>query len=291
MKTFFRIVTLLVVMTSYSLSDEVKKTIPPIVDAHWLEKRLDDKNLALIDLRTQEEYDKGHIKNAINIYFMNLFSEGFLMPGLAQLRELFGNAGIDKNTQVVAYDDGSFIWAARLYWILEALGHKDVAILNVGYGHKELQNLPISKEPTVAAKKEFVPQVDNTKIETKLGTLVAIGNKTIIDGRNELHYLGKESNAQRYGHIPTAQNYACTRNYEVSKDGNKIKDLKELAIVYKDIPKDKDIILYCDGGAEAALNYIVLQELGYKASVYDGSWIEWGNDSVVPIENPSERKE
>jgi thiosulfate/3-mercaptopyruvate sulfurtransferase len=27
--------------------------------------------------------------------------------------------------------------------------------------------------------------------------------------------------------------------------------------------------------------------LGYKVSVYDGSWTEWGNDSEVPIQNPS----
>ncbi len=66
-----------------------------------------------------------------------------------------------------------------------------------------------------------------------------------------------------------------------------MKEWSELKNIYKDIPKDKDIILYCDGGAEAALNYIVLQELGFKASVYDGSWLEWGNDPSVPIENPS----
>lgn len=66
-----------------------------------------------------------------------------------------------------------------------------------------------------------------------------------------------------------------------------MRKLDDLATVYKDLPKDKEIILYCDGGAEAALNYLVLQELGYKASVYDGSWVEWGNDPIVPIENPS----
>ena len=68
-----------------------------------------------------------------------------------------------------------------------------------------------------------------------------------------------------------------------------MKDLKDLKKVYKDIPKDKDIILYCDGGAEAALNFIVLQELGYKAAVYDGSWTEWGNDANTPIKNPSKK--
>jgi rhodanese-related sulfurtransferase len=103
------------------------------------------------------------------------------------------------------------------------------------------------------------------------------------------HYLGKESKAKRFGHIPTAQNYACTNNFSVTKDGNKMKEFDELQKVYKDIPKNKEVILYCNGGAEAALNFIVLTKLGYKASVYDGSWFEWGNDKNVPIENPSKK--
>ena len=138
-------------------------------------------------------------------------------------------------------------------------------------------------------KKEFIPRVDNTQIETKLSTLLALGKKTIIDGRSKEHYEGKDSIAKRYGHIPTAQNYACTNNFQVSKNGNHMKDFDELAGLYKDLPKEKEIILYCQGGAQSALNYIVLKKLGFKTSIYDGSWKEWGNDKNVPINNPSKQ--
>ena len=260
--------------------------VPAIVPVNWLEQNIDNKSVIVLDLRKYDEYQKGHIKGSVNMpAIKSLFDTKFMMPKLDLLQNLFSNAGIDKDSLVVAYGDGSFIWSARLYWVLEVLGHDNVGILDVGYGALKGSKLPITKLDSKPQRKEFIPRVNSAKVQTKLSTLMAINKKTIIDGRKVSHYQGKESTAKRFGHIPTAQNYACTQNYQVTASGNRMKNLEELKILYKDLPKDKEIILYCDGGAEAALNYIVLQELGYKASVYDGSWLEWGNDTAVPIEN------
>ena len=141
------------------------------------------------------------------------------------------------------YDNGDFFWAARAYWILEVLGHHNVGILKYAYGSYLEKNLPISTEDTVVKAKTFVPRVDNEQIQTKLSTLLAIGKKTIIDGRANDHYLGKESIAKRFGHIPTAKNYACTNNYQVTDEGARMKDFDELAKIYEGVPKDKEIIL------------------------------------------------
>lgn len=266
------------------------KVIPAIVSLDWLKNNFNNPNLVIVDLRKEKEYKKDHIKNAVNIPGLeSLFDKKFFMPKLHFLKTLFSEAGIDSNSLVLAYDNGDFIWAARFYWIIETLGHNNVGILKVGYNDWLKEQLPISSENHQRKRKEFVPRINNDKVETKLSTLFAVGNKTIIDGRKKSHYAGKKSTASRFGHIPTAKNYACTENYQVTATGNRMRDLNELKELYKDVPKDKKIILYCDGGAEAALNYIVLQELGYKASVYDGSWLEWGNDSEVPIENPSKK--
>jgi len=267
------------------------KDLPTIVPIKWLQNNIDNPKVVILDLREKKDYDNGHIKGAVNMPGLeSLFAkDDWKMPKLNFLQELFGNAGIDKDSLVVAYDNGDFFWAARLYWILEVLGHENVGLLKYAYGEQIKKSFTITTETTQVAKKEFIPRVDNKQIETKLSTLMSIGKKTIIDGRAKSHYEGKDSIAKRYGHIPTAQNYACTNNFQVSPDGNHMKDFDELEKIYKDVPKDKEIILYCQGGAESALNYIVLKKLGFKPSVYDGSWKEWGNDQNVPIDNPSNK--
>jgi len=288
---YIKIIFLSIFFSAYLFGavDKTKKELPNVVPISWLKENINNKRLVILDIREYGDYKKGHIKGAVNLPGLkNLFdAKTWMMPKLDFLKDLFSNAGIDKDSLVVAYDNGEFFWAARLYWILEVLGHENVGILQYSYGKHLIENLETTTNDTIVKVKEFIPRINNSQIQTKLSTLLSIGKKTIIDGRANAHYQGKKSITKRYGHIPTAKNYACTNNFQVTDDGSKMKDFKELEKVYKDLPKDKEIILYCQGGAEAALNYIVLTKLGFNASIYDGSWKEWGSDNSMPIYNPS----
>ena len=52
-----------------------------------------------------------------------------------------------------------------------------------------------------------------------------------------------------------------------------------------DIPKDSEIVTYCQGAYRAANSFLVLKKLGFKnVRVYLGSWGEWGNNTALPIE-------
>ena len=111
----------------------------------------------------------------------------------------------------------------------------------------------------------------------------SIGNKNvnIVDARSKEEYSGTEVRAVRRGHIPSAINIDWTRNIE----NGIFKSKQKLSKIYSRIPKDAQIITYCQGGYRAANAFLVFKMLGYKnVKMYLGSWGEWGNESEFPAE-------
>jgi thiosulfate/3-mercaptopyruvate sulfurtransferase len=257
-----------------------------LVSIEWLKKHLNDKNLVIIDVRKEELYKKGHIKRAINLPVFKYFFYGknLMLPPLDQLVETFSKAGIDEKTNVVVYGDKELIWAARAYWVGKLLGHKNTALLDGDFQSWKNANLPVTTKICKNTPKKFIPKIDDSIMKTKLATYMAMKKEVIVDGRPPEYYIGEKTFAKRAGHIPTALNYPGSMNYIMGDKGSKMKPFEKLKEIYKDLPKDKEIILYCGDGADAALNYLVLKQLGYKVSVYEGSWLEWGNDENMPIE-------
>jgi thiosulfate/3-mercaptopyruvate sulfurtransferase len=54
------------------------------------------------------------------------------LPRITDVVATFSRAGIDSSKQVVAYDQNNGMWASRLWWILQWLGHPAAAVLDGG---------------------------------------------------------------------------------------------------------------------------------------------------------------
>ena len=101
----------------------------------------------------------------------------------------------------------------------------------------------------------------------------------ILDARTREEFRGLDVRAARRGHIPSAVNFDWQNNIE----NTIFKNEKRLLKIYSKIPKDRQIITYCQGGYRAANAFVALKIVGYKkVKMYLGSWGEWGNRLDLP---------
>ena len=250
----------------------------------------------ILDSRDPSMYRAMHIAGALNFpanwtYEHKNINGKIIAPNRIQIT--LRNLGIDLNTPVVIYDNGSLVDAARLFWTLEVYGLKNVKVLNAGFDTWTQKDYPISIEKPKVAPSTYIPVVNQERIATKFSTQLATKNpnQIIIDARATAEYLGEKSSAKRFGHIPKAINIPASHNIQMSEaDLATLQPVNKLKQVYSDIPKDKKVVVYCAIGKISSANYLALRELGYDVSVYDASWNEWGNDFNLPIETPSKQK-
>lgn len=112
-----------------SLETDVREDM--IVDAEWVNARLNDPAVAILDARPPAEYSgetpgegvtrPGHIPGARNVFWQTLveYAELPTLKSEAELRRIFRDAGVDDGDTVVAYcrtgGQASFLYTVARY--------------------------------------------------------------------------------------------------------------------------------------------------------------------------------
>lgn len=277
-----------------------------LVSTNWLADHLHDPNLRIVDIRGhvipasnplphyfnhRADYDVSHIPGAVFVDWVEEITDP-ADPRHAQIAKperyaaVMNRIGVDENTFVVAYDDASGMFAARLWWSLNYYGHTQVAVLDGGWNKWLAEGRPTTADVPQTAPTQFVPRPNPSIYRSSDQIANALHTATqLIDVRTPEEFKGQASRAKRKGHIPGALN--LPRIDLVQPDGtmlapDKLRLKFEAAGVDPDAP---EVVTYCNGGVSASYGLLALRVAGIgNSAVYDGSWKDWGNDETRPIE-------
>ena len=257
-----------------------------LITTTGLEKILNNSDLLLIDTRSYKEYSEGHIPGAINLDLFSFHWIDTSKDGLesfnSQTKKILSFAGVTNEKKVIFYDDVSGMLAARGVWLLMYFSHDQAMMLDGGLNKWKNENLPIETKSNQNKPSKFSGKINSDLITGFEYINENLDTLKIIDARSKEEYDGTLIRAARGGHIPNSMNVDWNQN--ISDDGILKKD-EDLSKLYN-IPKDSQIVTYCQGAYRAANTFLALKKIGFKnVKVYLGSWGEWGNKLDLSVSN------
>jgi len=214
------------------------------------------------------------------------------LPQPQALAATFSRWGIDAAVQVVAYDQGPGMYAARLWWLLRWLGHARVAVLNGGLARWERAGLPLSSEAAARTARAFVPRAHPGMTATGVQVAAALqsgalasGATLLVDARGADRFAGEnESLDPVAGHIPGARNHPFTANQDADGrflDAAQLRRRWEATLAGGSASQ---VVAMCGSGVTACHNLLALEVAGLPgARLFGGSWSEWITDPAHPI--------
>lgn len=269
----------------------------PILHSEELIK-LNASEIILIDARAginaEEHYKNEHLKGA---RYVNLNRDlatpdcnpanggRHPLPSFEKFSEVLSKLGIIPKSHVIIYDDknGSNA-AARFWWMLKAVGHEKVQVLNGGFQAAIKAGFPVSSktESFNIAEKYIMNHWKLPLADIKTVDKARTNNKNIvIDVRDKDRFEGQTEPLDLIaGHIPGAINVPFSKNLD--ENGFYLPSDK-LAEKYTQILgniKPENVIVHCGSGVTACHTLLAMDYAGIPIpQLYIGSWSEWSRNN------------
>jgi len=274
-------------------------TLSPLITA---EELIANPKIILIDARTGantfETYQKEHLKGA---RFVDLNRDlaavpenptnggRHPLPSSQDFAKTLSSLGISPSDHVVVYDDkNGSNFAARFWWMIRAIEHEKIQVLNGGYPAAIQAGFPTNSgietfEKTIYPSQEWkLPLADIEEVEKARKN----DQNIVIDVRDKNRFDGLVEPLDLIaGHIPGAVNVPLTENLD---ENGFFKPANELAEKYKAVLKDikpENTIVHCGSGVTACHTLLAMDYAGLPIpKLYAGSWSEWSrNDREMAL--------
>jgi len=274
--------------------------VQPLVETGWLADNLKNPGLAIVYVggpaSKKENFELKHIPGAVYLDFgtlMGTLGDGSTPPDKAKFEALAGSLGIGNDKHVIVHS-GDTLFSSAAFWLFDYFGHKKVSLMNGTITKWMNEGRATEGGPAKITPATYKATPNASLLATADDVLKNLKNPkaVILDVRSAGEFKGTEDPTKqnkKLGRIPGAVNLDFFST-NLNNDGT-FKSANELKAAYeaKGVTKDKEIIVYCQGGVRAAVSAVALEHiLGYtKVRNYVGSWGEWGNrldTAKYPIE-------
>jgi thiosulfate/3-mercaptopyruvate sulfurtransferase len=244
-------------------------------------------------------YDDGHLPGAIHLDLdADMADQGGYgapgrhpLPSPAAFAARLGRAGIGDEHLVVAYDDVGGWVAARLWWMLDNLGHRDVAVLDGGIaawteaGGALTMDVPAWPEAELHLADAWSGVITRDELKSRLGSVV------LLDARAAPRYRGEvEPIDPVAGHIPTARSAPIDGNL-VDGRFRSAGELRERFALLGADGSEGPVVTSCGSGTSAIHHTIAMRLAGLPDPIlYVGSYSEWSRsgEPVATGDEPGE---
>jgi thiosulfate/3-mercaptopyruvate sulfurtransferase len=275
-----------------------------LVDTAWLARQIEEggrARLRVVDSRWyldparkgRDSFRAGHIPGAV---FVDLESElaapgggrgrpsgRHPWPSQEQVAQVMGRLAVGPGVRVVAYDDASGSVAARLWYVLRAHGHDEVAVLDGGITKWVAEGRPLSTTEEPLPPSRFSGRLRPGFVVTKAEIVATHRERLVLDARVGERYRGEtEPIDPRAGHVPGARSAPWTGNVT---SGPVPVFLPPAALRERYLSLGaarEEPVVYCGSGVNACHDLLALHLAGLRGTLYAGSWSEWSSDPSLP---------
>ena len=275
------------------------QNLSPIIEVDELMQISENQNLRIFDVRTgsnaKENYIKKHLEYSVFVDLNSDLAEiddpknggRHPLPKFEDFIKILGELGIDKNSHVVIYDDKNGAnAAARFWWMLRAVGHKNVQVLNGGLQVAQNQNYPLSSVEEYYPETKYISDYQDWQLPKvwidDVKKASQDSDSMIVDVRESQRFDGiMEPIDLVAGHIPNAQNFPFIDNLDEKGLFKSPEVLRNLYSELFDNYEKSKIIFHCGSGVTACHSLLALDYAGFDIpNLYVGSWSEWSRNEI-----------
>jgi len=278
-----------------------------LVSTAWLESHLGEPDLRVVAVPVRldpdpdvgavtqaEEWAQAHIPGSVVADLAGRLSDNTsplpaMMPPAEKFAAAMEELGVGDGTRVVLYDLAGNAWAARVWWMLHAVGFDDAAVLDGGWRKWQLEGRPVSSDVTDPPPARFVVKEQRPAFVGTDDVQAALDDAStcIVNALDADQHSDGVRPRQTWSELPTPGSFYGIRGHIpgtsnvpylelVDPDTTAYLPDDELRRRFETALASERVVMYCGAGIAAASDAFLLRRLGHRnVAVYDGSLVEW----------------